>query len=419
MLSQSTKVYKSLIKQFSRRINLSLERMEKALTLLGFPHLELPNPINILGSDGKFSTLTSLKYFLEAHKKKVTAYTSPHLFSVVQRFWLKNRYISLKEILKYKKQVEAVNVKLTLFELLTCIYFLAAREQKGIYASLVESGLLMKFDAGNVFTEPKAQIITNINKQHLEWVHPKTLAEICRQKCGSLSNNATIYVAKQKPKTLKIIKNILKKNKSKIIYASNYKVKKVKDHYVYKDSKNIIPIKSKYIFSEGLINNVGTAIKVALDLGVPKKTIIKTIPKISFEGRIQYLKKGKFKKLLNKQEELLIDGCHSQASAENLYHYLKTLKKPVYCIWGMQKNKLPEIFIKVFKGLFKKVVTVTIPNEPNATKAGDLKVISQKYFPTSSAKNIQSAIKQISSKEDKVIVILGSLYLIGYVLGNN
>ena len=419
MLSQSTKVYKSLIKQFSRRINLSLERMEKALTLLGFPHLELPNPINILGSDGKFSTLTSLKYFLEAHKKKVTAYTSPHLFSVVQRFWLKNRYISLKEILKYKKQVEAVNVKLTLFELLTCIYFLAAREQKGIYASLVEAGLLMKFDAGNVFTEPKAQIITNINKQHLEWVHPKTLAEICRQKCGSLSNNATIYVAKQKPKTLKIIKNILKKNKSKIIYASNYKVKKVKDHYVYKDSKNIISIKSKYIFSEGLINNVGTAIKVALDLGVPKKIITNTIPKIQFEGRLQYLNKGKFKKLLKKEEKLLIDGCHSMASAENLYNYLKTLKEPIYGIWGMQKNKLPEQFIKSFKKIFKKLVTVPIPNEPNALTAIELKNIGQKYMPTIVAKNVTSALRQISNNEKKTIVILGSLYLIGDVLSKN
>ena len=419
MLSQSTKVYKSLIKQFSRRINLSLERMEKALTLLGFPHLELPNPINILGSDGKFSTLTSLKYFLEAHKKKVTAYTSPHLFSVVQRFWLKNRYISLKEILKYKKQVEAVNVKLTLFELLTCIYFLAAREQKGIYASLVEAGLLMKFDAGNVFTEPKAQIITNINKQHLEWVHPKTLAEICRQKCGSLSNNATIYVAKQKPKTLKIIKNILKKNKSKIIYASNYKVKKVKDHYVYKDSKNIISIKSKYIFSEGLINNVGTAIKVALDLGVPKKIITNTIPKIQFEGRLQYLNKGKFKKLLKKEEKLLIDGCHSMASAENLYNYLKTLKEPIYGIWGMQKNKLPEKFIKSFKKIFKKLVTVPIPNEPNALTAIELKNIGQKYMPTIVAKNVTSALRQISNNEKKTIVILGSLYLIGDVLSKN
>ena len=34
------------------------------------------------------------------------------------------------------------------------------------------------------------------------------------------------------------------------------------------------------------------------------------------------------------------------ASAENLYNYLKTLKEPVYGIWGMQKNKLPDQFIK-------------------------------------------------------------------------
>ena len=56
-----------------------------------------------------------------------------------------------------------------------------------------------------------------------------------------------------------------------------------------------------------------------------------------------------------KKEELLIDGCHSKKSAENLYNYLKTLKKPIYGIWGMQKNKVPEEFIKSFKKIFKKI----------------------------------------------------------------
>ena len=37
--------------------------------------------------------------------------------------------------------------------------------------------------------------------------------------------------------------------------------------------------------------------------------------------------------------KLLVDGCHSIASAKNLYNYLKTLKEPVYGILGMQKNK--------------------------------------------------------------------------------
>ena len=79
MLSLSTNLYKDLQKRYSRRINLDLDRIQKVLTALGFPHLELNNPINILGSDGKMSTLTSLKYFLEANKQNVTTFTSPHL----------------------------------------------------------------------------------------------------------------------------------------------------------------------------------------------------------------------------------------------------------------------------------------------------------------------------------------------------
>ena len=419
MLSLSTNLYKNLQKRYSRRINLDLERIQKVLTSLGFPHLELEQPINILGSDGKMSMLTSLKYFLEAHKKKVTVFTSPHLYDVRHRFWLKNRYITFKEIKKYTKIVESTGLKLTLFELLTCVYILAAKEQKNINYHLVEAGLLFKKDSTNLWTDPKAQIVTNINFQHQDWVRPQTLVEICKQKLDSLSQNTTIYIAKQQPKTLKIIKNILKKNKSRQVYASSFKVRKVKDYYLYKDQKNIIPIKSKTIHSEGLINNLALAIKVALDFGVPKQTIIKTIPKIQFEGRVQYLTKNKFKRLLQPHEKLLIDGCHSMASAENLYNYLKTLKEPVYGIWGMQKNKLPDQFIKSFNEIFKKLITVTIPNEPNALEADKLKAIGQKYMSTSATNNIESALKQLSSKETKTIVIFGSLYLIGDILSKN
>jgi len=419
MLLHSTALYKNLQKRYSRRINLDLERIKKVLILLSFPHLELKNPINILGSDGKMSTLTSLKYFLEAHKKKITTFTSPHLYDVRHRFWLKNKYITLKEVKKYTQLIEATGLKLTLFELLTCVYILAAKNQKNINYHLIEAGLLFKKDSTNLWTDPKAQIITNINFQHQEWVKPKTLREICRQKLDSLSQNTTIYIGKQNPKTLSIIKNILKDNKSKKIYASSFRVKKIKDYYLYQDQKNNIPIKSKTIYSEGLINNLALAIKVALDFGVPKRTIVKTIPRIQFEGRVQYLTKGKFKKLLFPNEKLLIDGCHSMTSAKNLYNYLKTLKEPVYGIWGMQKNKLPNQFIKVFENIFIKLITVTIPSEPNALKADELRKIGKKYVSTSLANNVHNALKQISSKENKTIVIFGSLYLVGEVLGKN
>ena len=168
-----------------------------------------------------------------------------------------------------------------------------------------------------------------------------------------------------------------------------------------------------------MINNLALSIKVALDFGVPKQTIIKAIPKIQFEGRVQYIHKGKLKRLLKSNEKLLIDGCHSIASAKNLYKYLKTLKEPIYGIWGMQKNKLPTLFIKSFKSIFKKVLTLNIPNEPNSLEAEKLKLIAQKYMSAEKVNNIQTALKKLSSRENKTIVVFGSLYLIGDVLNKN
>ncbi|MDA9092152.1 hypothetical protein N9J56_02555, partial [Pelagibacteraceae bacterium] len=163
MLSRSINLYKNLQKRYSRRVNLDLKRIKKVLAFLGFPQLELSQPINIIGSDGKMSTLTSLQYFLQAHKKNVNTFTSPHLFDVRHRFWLKNRHITLKEIKKYAELIESTGLQLTLFELLTCIYILAAKNQKNIHYNLIEAGLLFNKDSTNLWQEPKAQIVTHIN----------------------------------------------------------------------------------------------------------------------------------------------------------------------------------------------------------------------------------------------------------------
>ena len=173
MRQPSKKLYRKLQKQYSRRINLDLKRIKKVLKKLNNPEDRLNNVINIIGSDGKNSVLTSLKYFLEANNEKVNTFKSPHLYDVRQRFWLGKRFISLKEISKYKKIVEQTNEKLTLFELLTCIYILAASKTNLGSYNLIESGLLFRKDSTNLWSFPLAQIVTNINFQHQEWVYPK------------------------------------------------------------------------------------------------------------------------------------------------------------------------------------------------------------------------------------------------------
>jgi len=418
MSKLSGKLYQKLQKQYSRRINLDLKRIKKVLEKLNNPEEQLQNVINIIGSDGKNSVLTSLKYFLEANNQKVNTFTSPHLYDVRQRFWLGNRLISLKEIKKYKKVIEQTKQKLTLFELLTCIYILAATKTDPDSYNLVESGLMFKKDSTNLWSYPLAQIVTNINYQHQEWIHPKTIAEICRQKVGSLSENTRIFIGKQKPKTSRIIKNILKKNPSHNEFYGSWKIIDKNKKKYYKDNRNLIKLSSKHIHSDGLWANVGLAIKVALDLGVDIKIIKKTLPKIQFEGRVQFIK-GKLTKNL-KQTKILVDGCHSDESTKNLARYLKKFKIPVYAIWGSLRNKNPDQLIKNFRGIFKKVSTIKIPNEPSAMSSFDLcRIAERNGFQTIEAKNIKEALKKTSTNEKKVVCIFGSLYLVGHALSMN
>tara|TARA_B100000963_G_C22591791_1_gene655874 strand:+ start:389 stop:1660 length:1272 start_codon:yes stop_codon:yes gene_type:complete len=423
-MSQSISLYKLLAnhKLFNKTINFDLKRIKLVLKKLNHPERKLKNVINFLGSSGKFTTLYSLKCFIEANKQTATAYISPSLKDIRDRFWMGNRYLTHQEIRHSIKLIEKYKVPLTIFEVLTVVHILNASKQNADY-HLIEAGALFAKDSTNVFDFPLAQVIVNINKQHLNFLdkRKKTLDEVIYQKVGCLSNFTDIYVSKQTPYVLGKIKHNLKKNKSKIIFPDTWRLMKKNNRYFYQDNNNNkIRLNNKNIHSKGLMENLCHSIKIALDLKINKKVIEKNISKISFEGRFQYLKSGKIKNKLCKNEQIMIDGAHSEADAKNLASYLKNIKEPKYAIWAMMKNKEPDLFIKQFKGIFKKIVTMPIENEKNCMSAKDLKSIAQKnYFDVYISKNLNEAITKISSQNKKLIVCLGSLYNIGNILNKN
>ena len=420
-MSQSINLYNQLAKNklFSKSVNFDLKRIKLALKKLNHPERKLKNVINIIGSDGKYSLLTSLKYFFEANKQKASAYISPSLKDIRERFWMGDNFLSYTQIKQTIKIIKKQKINLTIFEVLTLIFILNAAKENNEY-NLVEAGALFAKDSTNVFDFPIIQAIVNINKQHLNFLKKKNLNEVINQKVGFLCNFTNIYIGKQRPKVLIKIKKLLKKNNSSIYYPNLWRLIKVKNNFFYKDKKIKIKLATKYIRSRGLLENLCLAIKIALDQKIDKKIIIKTIPKIKFQARIEFIKKGKIIKKIKKNEKLLIDGCHSKVSAKNLSDYLKTLKKPIYGIWGMTKNKDPNKFIKQFKGIFKKIITVPIENEKASLSNKILLKISKKNnFETETANNIDQALKKISSKQKKIICIFGSLYLCGNVLNKN
>jgi dihydrofolate synthase / folylpolyglutamate synthase len=422
-MSQSINLYKQLAnhKLFNKTINFNLDRIKLVLEKLNHPERKLNNVINFLGSSGKYSTLFSVKSFIEANNQTTTTYISPSLKDITERFWIGNRYLTYQEIKQSIKIIEKLKVPLTIFEVLTIIYIINASKQNVNY-HLVEAGALFAKDSTNIFDFPLAQVVVNINKQHLNFLdkNKKTLDEVIYQKVGFLSNFTNIYVGKQKPNVLRKIKNTLKNNKSNITYPNSWKLIKKKNKYFYQDKRNKIRLNTKTIHSKGLLENLCHAIKIAFDLKINRKIIEKTIPKIYFEGRFQYLDKGKIKKKLKKNEKIMLDGAHAETDAKNLVNYLKLIRVPKYGIWAMMKNKEPDIFIKQFKNTFKKIITVPIENEQASMSAKELSLIALKNkFNVEKANTFNEAIKKISSNERKLIVCFGSLYNIGNILNKN
>ena len=89
-MSQSINLYKQLAnhKLFNKSVNFGLKRIKLALALLGHPEKKLKNVISVVGESGKFTTLFSLKSFIEASNQNVTTHISPSLRDIRERFYL-------------------------------------------------------------------------------------------------------------------------------------------------------------------------------------------------------------------------------------------------------------------------------------------------------------------------------------------
>ncbi len=420
-MSQSISLYNQLAnhKLFNKSVKFGLKRIKLALSLLNHPEKKLKNVVNVIGESGKFTTLFSLKSFIEANNQTVTTHVSPSLISIRERFYVGGRFLSYKEIKNTIKEIEKLSVPLTVYECLTLVYILNASRLNSDF-NIMETGALWNMDSNHVVDFPLIQICTNINKQHLNFLKEKTLESVIKEDVAYLSNFSNIYIGKQTPYVLKKIKGHLRKNSSKITYPNKWKLIKKGNFFYYQDKNTKIKLDTKNVYSKGMFENVCLAIKIALDLNISKKVIQKTLPLLCFEGRFQYLNKGKIKKKLHKNETIMIDGAHATTDAKNLASYLKTIKLPKYGIWAMTKNKEPDLFIKQLTGLFKKIITMPIENQKNSVSAGELhKIAIRNKFNSEKSKNFSEALKKISCKKEKLIVCFGSLYNCGNILSKN
>jgi dihydrofolate synthase/folylpolyglutamate synthase len=76
-----------------KKIDLSLDRMERILALLGHPERVVPPVVHLAGTNGKGSTAACMAAALAAAGLRVHRYISPHLVRFNERIMLHDRPI--------------------------------------------------------------------------------------------------------------------------------------------------------------------------------------------------------------------------------------------------------------------------------------------------------------------------------------
>lgn len=190
-----------------KRIDLSLDRVQRLLAALDHPERKLPPVIHIAGTNGKGSTTAFLRAILEAAGLRVHVYTSPHLVNFNERFRIgqsksdisdfdqskilgEGKLVSDDELSAALEQCERANKgePITVFEITTAAGFLLFA-QNPADVLLLEVGLGGRLDATNVIDAPLASIITPVSVDHVEFLGD-TIEKIAFEKAGIIKAGA-------------------------------------------------------------------------------------------------------------------------------------------------------------------------------------------------------------------------------------
>ena len=416
------KILSRFLKLHPKEIDLSLDRILNLCEKLGNPQYKI-KAINIVGTNGKNSTIQACYSILKEANIKCNVYTSPHIQKINERFVFNNQELKDDELADLFEEVEKVNNNqpITFFEILTaCYFYKAAQYPENI--NFVESGLFFRFDATNILKKNLATIITSISKDHLDWLpkNDQTIEKIVFEKTSNLLNS-NVIVAKQNQNTMNYIKRNISKNLSnKIFFNEDFSFTNGENGYFYYEDKfGGLKLPEPNVLGLYQLENISTAIVTLrmLDFNIKDENIKKGIQNINNIARLQEITAGNLKNLV-KDNLFLISGDHNEDGARVLNDYLQSLDCNKHIIVGMMANKDHESYIKCIKNI-SSITTVDIPNQPNAISGKKLKDKFNHLPNVKYAESVEKAIKSIKLNRGDLLIITGSLYLCSEVLNLN
>lgn len=408
--------------------DMTLDRVRNLLKKLDNPHKKFRS-VQIAGTKGKGSTCAFIFSILKEAGYKVGLYTSPHLIDFKERIKIsyeddmgeiRERLIDQNEVIELVAEIKPLADGidgLTFFEVYTVLAFLFfARKQ--IEFAVLETGMGGRLDATNV-VESLVCALSNISLDHMAMLG-NSIEKIAREKTGIIKDNSLVVSVAQPPQAWREIERVCKE-------------KGVRYYQVGKDfiydvigqdlDGSIMDFKGKVDSYQNLkISLVGPfqTLNAALALSViqllrqheiviSSLAIKKGLETAHWPGRMHIVHRNPF---------LVFDGAQNPASAHALRAAVNMLfiPKKAILIFGVSKDKdvrgmIPHI------ARSQNLIILTQSNNPRAM---DVDTLEQKMFPfkriIKKAKTIKEALNlaiENTSNKDDLILVAGSLYLIG------
>ena len=385
--------------------NYGLERTERLLELLGNPHKKI-KVIHVAGTNGKGSTTSMIASMLINEGFKTGMYTSPFLEEFEERIQIDRKNISRENLATYVEIIkEAVDKVIeegythpTEFEIITCIMFKYFYDKKVDYA-VVEVGLGGRLDSTNV------------------------VEEIAREKGGIIKENTPLILYPQEKIEARDVLSKICNEKSSEIYE------------VKRENAKLIDINNKEFYQRIKINGLNKEYEINLKL-LGKHQIINcmvSLTAVEVLSKIEGFKLNNIEKgiesavwkgrleVLNKKPLIVIDGAHNiqgiKSLKENVEKYFNY--NNMHLLIGILADKQVEDMINEIVPLSSDVVALT-PNSYRAELASELE--KEIYKVNKDVKSFESYKEGFLSaykkaNEDDIILVTGSLYMIGEMRG--
>jgi dihydrofolate synthase/folylpolyglutamate synthase len=415
-----------------------LAHMRILLGALENPERRFPGVL-IAGTNGKGSTAATLASILRASGLRTGLYTSPHLARINERIQISGEQIGDDDFALLHDVVDRTAERLvgegelpwhpSFFEMLTAMAFEYFARRK-VENAVLEVGMGGRLDATNVI-EPRVSVITDISLDHQKFLG-NTVAQIAGEKAGIIPPGGVVVTLPQQPQANDVIGRTIMDRGARAVTAVPYvpPMSPASDQYqVVSTQKNLAPI-SRYplqvmgkqilvetsLIGRHQLRNVALAVAAAEELGrqgfpVTADSIERGIRETRWPGRFQVVR------ATSNTPEFALDVAHNPAGAWALRSTLSAgyPDRSLTFIFGAMRDKAIGEMAEILFPLAERVIATRADNPRSATPDEIRAAASRVSTQIEEAPDVAAALAlaQDSAKPDVVVVITGSIYIVG------